>query len=385
MQLTAEQTALLETVRSFAQREIKPIAHTYEAEDRYPFELVEKMRELGLFGLNIAPEYGGAGVDTVTYALVFEELSAVWMSVAGILGTHGIMAYVIQRFGTEEQKLRLLPRMASGELRGGLGLTEPDAGSDVQNLKTTAVRRGDHYILNGQKMFITNSRYGSGLLVLARTNPYADKPSHGMSAFIVEHDEQTPGYIVRRPIHKLGYKGVETCELSFEDLRVPVENLVSGAEGHGFAQVMSGLEVGRINVAARAVGVARAAFEEAVRYAQQRQTFGQPIAQHQAIQLLLADMYTQLTAARHLYIDAAEKKDRGERADLEAGMAKLFASEMCGKVTLDAMRIHGGYGYTTDFNVERYYRDAPLMIIGEGTNEIQRTVIARQLLQRYKV
>lgn len=383
LELTAEQKEILAVVREFAEREIKPVVKEYEPYDRYPQPIVDRMKELGLFGLTIPEEYGGAGLDFVTYALVFEELSAAWMSIAGVLGTHSIMAYVIATYGTEEQKRRFLPRMATGELRGGLALTEPEAGSDVANIQTRAVRDGDSYILNGTKTFITNSRHGTGLLVLAKTDPNAERPSRGMSAFIFEHTEDVPGYTVRRDIHKLGYRGLDTCEIGFENVRIPAENLVGGVEGQGFKQVMSGLEVGRINVAARAVGVARAAFEDAIRYAQQRVTFGKPIAHHQAIQQLLADAYTQIEAARHLVLAAAAKKDRGERADLEAGIAKLFASEMCGKVTLDMMRVLGGYGYTTDFNLERYYRDAPLMIIGEGTNEIQRIVIANRLLEKY--
>ncbi|MBO8141118.1 MAG: acyl-CoA dehydrogenase family protein [Firmicutes bacterium] len=370
-------------IREFARREVRPAVKEYEPGDRYPHPLVDRMKELGLFGLTIPEEYGGAGLDHVTYALVFEELSAAWMSIAGVLGTHSIMAYVIARYGTEEQKQRFLPRMAAGELRGGLALTEPEAGSDVASIRTRARREGDAYVLNGVKTFITNSRHGTGLLVLAKTDPGAPKPSRGMSAFVFEHSGEVPGFTVRRDIPKLGYKGLDTCEIAFEDVRVPAENLVGGVEGEGFKQVMSGLEVGRINVAARAVGVARAALDDALRYSQQRVAFGKPIGRHQAIQQLLADAYAQIEAARQLVLFAARKKDRGERADLEAGAAKLFASEMCGRVTLDMMRVLGGYGYTTDFDLERYYRDAPLMIIGEGTNEIQRMVIANRLLEKY--
>ncbi len=384
-ELTAEQKEILAMVREFCEREVKPVVKQYEPEDRYPWPIVERMQELGLFGLTIPEEYGGAGLDHVTYALVFEELSATWMSVAGVLGTHSIMAYVIKEYGTEEQKQRFLPRMATGELRGALGLTEPEAGTDVANIQTRAVRDGDHYVLNGTKTFITNSRNGTGILVLAKTNPNAERPSRGMSAFIFEHAGEVPGFTVRRDIHKLGYRGLDTCEIGFEDVRIPAENLVGGVEGHGFKHVMSGLEVGRINVAARAVGVARAAFEDAIRYAQQRVTMGKPIIRHQAIQALIADAWTQIEAARYMTLHAAAKKDRGERVDLEAGAAKLFASEVCGKVTLDMMRVLGGYGYTTDFNMERYYRDAPLMIIGEGTNEIQRVVIANRLAELYAV
>ena len=305
------------------------------------------------------------------------------MSLTGIIGTHHVMASIIANGGTEEQKRRLLPRMAAGELRGGLALTEPDAGSDVQNIRTAAVRDGDDYVLDGSKMFITNAERGRGFAVLAKTDAAADPPYRGISCFIVEKGDS--GVEVGQHFDKLGYRGVDTAELVFRGCRVPASNLVGEVEGRGFSQVMAALESGRINVAARAVGVATAALEAAMAYAQRRETFGEPIARHQAIQIKLADMATKIEAARLLTFEAAHKKDRGERADLEAGMAKLFASEVCGEVTLEAMRIHGGYGYVKDYPVERYYRDAPLMIIGEGTNEMQKLIIARRLLEKYAI
>jgi alkylation response protein AidB-like acyl-CoA dehydrogenase len=302
------------------------------------------------------------------------------MCLSGILNTHLLLAYLIRTQGTDEQKRRFLPKMAKAEFRGALCLTEAHAGSDVQRIRTTAVRQGDHYVVNGAKMFVTNGRYGNLFALVVKTDPGADPPHKGMSLFIAE---KGPGVTVSRDIEKIGYKSVDTVEVLFEDYRVPAANLLGGTEGHGMQQVLNGLEVGRINIASRAVGVARAAFEAAIRYAQQRETFGKPICEHQAIQLKLADMGTRIEAARLLVRQAAQKKDAGERCDLEAGMAKLFASETCAEVSLEAMRVLGGYGYTKEFPVERFYRDAPLMIIGEGTNEIQRTVIAKQLLKSY--
>jgi alkylation response protein AidB-like acyl-CoA dehydrogenase len=380
-QLTEDQQLLLQTVRTFVEREVLPVASRLEHEDAYPFELVERMKEMGLFGAIIAEEYGGLGLDFTTYAMIVEEVCRGWMSLSGVFNTHLIMAYIVQTFGTEEQKRRFLPAFASGEKRGGLALTESQAGSDLQAITTTAVRDGSDYVIDGSKMFITNGRYGNAFALLVRTDPDAVPAHRGMSLFVVEKGD--PGFTVGRNIDKLGYKGVETVELVFDHVRVPAENLIGGQEGRGFQQVMGGLEVGRINIAARGVGVARAAFEDAIRYAQQRRTFGRPIAEHQAIQLKLADMGTKIQAARLLTMDAARRKDAGERCDLEAGMAKLYASEICQEVSLEAMRILGGYGYTREFNVERYYRDAPLLIIGEGTNEIQRLVIARGLLKKH--
>ena len=379
--LTAEQRRIASVIRTFVEKEVQPVAQELEHADAYPAELVERMKTLGLFGATISEAYGGLGLDCVTYALVVEELSRGWMSLAGVINSHLIMAYCVATFGTDEQKRRFLPAFAQGSKRGGICLTEPQGGSDLQAIRTRAVRRGDAYVLSGTKMFVTNGRHGDTFAVLAKTDPEATPPHRGMSLFLVEKGH--PGFQVSRDLSKLGYKGVETVELVFDSVPVPAASLIGGAEGAGFKQIMAGLELGRINVAARGVGVARAAFEAAIRYAQVRQTFGRPIAEHQAIQLKLADMATKVEAARLLTLEAARLKDAGERADLAAGMAKLFASETAHEVALEAMRIHGGYGYTTEFPVERYYRDAPLLIIGEGTNEIQRLVIARQLLRRY--
>lgn len=381
-ELNAEQKHIIETVKEFVEREVKPVARELEHKDEYPFEIVDRMKELGLFGLLIPEEYGGAGIDLVTYAHIIEEISRVWMSIAGILNSHLIMAYIVTNYGTEEQKEKYLPLFATGEKRGGLCLTEPNAGSDVQSIETTAVKNGNDYIINGTKMFITNSRYGNTFALLAKTDKNAKPPYRGMSMFIAE---KGPGFNVVRDIPKLGYKGLKTCELYFEDYRVPAKNLIGEVEGKGFYHVLSALEVGRINVAARGLALARAAFEDSIAYAQQRVQFGKPICEHQAIQLKLADMATKIEAARLLVLNAAIKKDQGGRADLEAGMAKLFATEVGLEATLEAMRIHGGYGYTKDYDIERYFRDAPLMAIGEGTNEIQRIVIARQLVKKYKI
>jgi alkylation response protein AidB-like acyl-CoA dehydrogenase len=371
---------IVESVRRFVERDVIPAASELEHRDEYPHALVAAMKQLGLFGATIPAEHGGLGLSFATYARVMEELSRGWMSLAGVINSHLIMAYLITHHGTAEQKRRLLPAMARGEMRGGLALTEPHAGSDVQSIRTTAVRRGDEYVLSGAKMFITNARHGTMLAVAAKTDPHAEPAYAGISMFAVEKNERGP--TVSRNLKKLGYKGIDTCEVLFEDFAVPASALIGGAEGHGFKQVMSALEVGRINVAARAVGVAQAAFDNAIRYAQQRTAFGKPICQHQAVQLMLADMGTRLEAARLLVANAARKKDAGERCDLEAGMAKLFASEACAKIALDAMRVLGGYGFMQEFPVERFYRDAPLMMIGEGTNEIQALVIARGLLAR---
>ncbi len=371
-------------VRDFVRREVEPIAQEYDNEDLYPQQLIEPMREMGLFGITIPEEYGGLGLDHTTFATIFEELSRGWMSVSGIIGTHHVLAHIVANFGTDYQKEEYLPRLASGALRGGLALTEPDAGSDVQSGKTTAKRDGEEYVLNGTKMFITNAEYGNVFAVMTKTDPDAQPRHRGMSCFVVE--KPNPGIRVGQHLDKLGYRGLDSSELIFDNCRVGSETLVGGVEGQGFKQVMAGLETGRINVAARAVGVATAAFDAAIKYAQQREAFGKPIAQHQAIQIKLAEMATKIQAARLMTYDAAAKKDAGqERVDLEVGMAKLFASEVCGEVAMEAMRIHGGYGYIKDFDVERYYRDAPLMIIGEGTNEIQQLLIARRLLERYAI
>jgi alkylation response protein AidB-like acyl-CoA dehydrogenase len=374
---------VIEAVHRFVDRDVIPVASELEHRDEYPHVLVATMRELGLFGATIPVEHGGLGLSFVSYARLMAELSRGWMSLAGVINSHLIMAYIITHHGTDEQRKRFLPAMAAGEKRGGLALTEPHAGSDVQSIRTTAVRHGDNYVIKGSKMFITNARHGTMLAVAAKTDTKAKPAYTGISMFAVEKNERGP--TVSRNIKKLGYKGIDTCEVLFEELEVPADNLIGGHEGQGFKQVMSALEVGRINVAARAVGVAQAAFESAIRYAQQRTTFGKPICEHQAVQLILADMGTRLEAARLMVQSAAEKKDAGERCDVEAGMAKLFASEACVKISLDAMRVLGGYGYTAEFPVERFYRDAPLMMIGEGTNEIQALVIARGLLSRNRI
>jgi alkylation response protein AidB-like acyl-CoA dehydrogenase len=381
--LDADRQVVIDEVRRFVEREVIPVAHELEQHDTYPLDLIDKLKELGVFAATIPEAYGGLGFDLLTYVQIIEQLSRGWMSLAGIVNTHILVAYMILTYGTEEQRRRFLPIMATGDKRGGICISEANAGSDVQAITMAAVRDGDDFVLNGSKLWVTNGVHGGIFAVLARTNTNIQPPHRGMSVFIVE--KGAPGLGVSRTFEKLGYKGVETAELVFDNVRVPAANLLGGDEGEGFKHVMSGLGVGRINVAARAVGVAQAAFNDSIKYAQQRFTFGKPIAQHQAIQLKLADMATRIEAARLLLQQAAQKKDRGERCDLEAGMAKLFATEMCQEVTLEAMRIHGGFGYTKEFNVERYYRDAPFMLVGEGTSEIQRLVIARQLLERYKL
>ncbi len=379
--MTEEQKQIVAMIRDFVKRDVEPAAAEMEHDDIYPQQVVDKMKGLGLFGCIISEEYGGMGLSYTTYAMVIEEICKGWMSVSGIINSHLIMAYIVETFGTEDQKRAWLPAMCSGEKRGGIALTEPNTGSDVAALETSAVRSGDHYVVNGNKMMTTNGEKGTVFAVLAKTDKNASPPYKGIGCFIME---KGPGFRSGRHLDKLGYRGVDTSELIFEDFHTPITSLIGEEEGRGFQQMMSGLEVGRINIAARAVGVATAAFEKAIAYAQQRHTFGVPINQHQAIQIKLADMYTKIEASRLLTRQAAEMKDRGERCDLEAGAAKLFASETCGEVAMDAMRIHGGYGYFKDYTVERYYRDAPLMIIGEGTNEIQKIVIARNLIQKYK-
>jgi alkylation response protein AidB-like acyl-CoA dehydrogenase len=375
-----EQEALiLESVDRFLEREVRPVAHKMEAADTYPARIADKLQELGLFGAIISPEYGGLGLSALTYAKIIERMSAVWMSVAGIINSHFIMAAAVERFGTDEQKKRFLPRFASGELRGGIALTEPDCGTDLQAIRTHARRDGDHYVVNGAKAWITNSVEGNILAVLVKTDTRADPPHKGMSLLLIE---KGPGMKARK-LEKLGYRGVDTGEFTLEDCRVPAANLVGGAEGRGLQQVLAGLELGRINVAARGAGLARACLEESLKYSQQRKTFGKPICEHQAIQIKLADMATRVEAARLLVESAARAYDKGERCDLEAGMAKLFATEAALENSLEAMRIHGAYGYSKEFNIERYYRDSPLLAIGEGTNELQRIIIARGLVKRH--
>jgi alkylation response protein AidB-like acyl-CoA dehydrogenase len=372
---------IVEGIRKFVERSVLPVASDLEHRDEYPADIVAGMRELGLFGCNVSPDYGGLGLDYTTFAMVIEELARGWMSIVGPIGTHSVICDVIQRFGTDDQKRTYLPGLASGERRGGLALSESDAGTDVQRLRTTATRTDGGYRINGSKMWITNGRHGNTFVLAAKTDPQADPPYGGISAFIIE--KGGAGFRVGRDIDKLGYKGVETCELFFENFFVPAENLIGGAEGQGFKHIMTGLESERINVAARGVGLARAAFEDAIHYAQVRETFGKPICEHQTIQIKLADMATKIEAARLLVYSATAKKDRGERCDLEAGMAKLFATETAQEVAIEALRIHGGAGYAKDLRVERYYRDAPLLIVGGGTNELQRLIIAKALVQKY--
>jgi alkylation response protein AidB-like acyl-CoA dehydrogenase len=381
-ELTEDERAIVELVREFVNRDVKPVVRDLEHANTYPEKLIEQMKQLGVFGLAIPQPWGETKVSTPCYALVTEELARGWMSLAGAMGGHTVVAKMLIEFGTDEQRQRYLPKMATGQLRAAMALTEPGGGSDLQALRTTARRDGDGYVINGSKTWISNARRAGLIALLCKTDPAADPPHAGISVLLAEPG---PGFTVSRDLPKLGYKGVESCELSFDDYRLPASALLGGREGEGFAQMMRGLEVGRINVAARAVGVGRAALEDALAYAQQRETFGRPIWQHQSIGNYLADMATKLTAARQLVLYAARRYDAGVRADMEAGMAKLFASETAMQITLDAMRIHGGYGYSTEFDVERYFRDAPLMIVGEGTNEIQRNVIARQLIRRNSV
>ena len=374
---------IVNMVREFVKRDVEPIASAYDNDDIYPHELIPKLQELGLFGITIPIEYGGMELDFTTFAMIFEEISKGWMSLSGIIGTHHVLSHIVSTYGTDEQKERILPRMATGELRGGLALTESDAGSDAQNISTTAHKDGEEYVINGRKMFISNGENGNVFALMAKTNPEANPAHRGISCFIFE--KPVAGFKVGQHIDKLGYRGIDTCEILFDDCRIPIENLIGGQEGRGFHHVMAGLETGRINIAARAVGVAQAAFDAAIEYSQKRHTFGKPISEHQAIQLKLAEMASKIHAARLMVYDAAEKKDIGERNDLETAMAKLFASEVCGEVAMEAMRVHGGVGYTKELPIERYYRDAPLMIIGEGTNEIMKLLIAKRLLQNHAI
>jgi alkylation response protein AidB-like acyl-CoA dehydrogenase len=385
--LTEDQDAIVKAVREFVEQEVYPVAEELEHRDEFPEKIVEQMKEMGLFGLTVPEEFGGAGMDLMTYALVVAELSRGWMSLSGILNTHFMGVYLLRKHGTDEQKEKWLPRMATGELRAALSMSEPEAGSDVQAIKCRAVRDGDEYVVNGTKMWVTNGLRASLVVLLCKTDPEADPPYKGMSLLYVEKEpgaERFEGITVPPNIEKMGYHGVETTELVFEDHRVPAANLLGGQEGKGFQQVLDGIEVGRVNVSARAVGLATRAFEEAIKYAQDRKTFGKPIAQHQMIQEKLADMGTKLEAARLMMLSAAKKKSAGERSDLEAGMAKYFCSETCHEIVTEALRVHGGYGYSAEYPIERLYRDAPFLLIGEGTSEIQKVVIARQLLDRHR-
>ena len=379
---TSEEAMMLDSVDRFLERDVRPVARELEASDTYPQSIVDRMIELGLFGATISTEYGGLGLSATTYASIVERISAVWMSVSGLFNSHLIMAAAVQRFGTERQKNHYLPRFASGELRGGIGLTEPDCGTDLQGIRTQAVGEDDHYVVNGAKTWITNSAEGGILAVLVKTDPRAEPAHRGMSLLLIE---KGPGFNVVRKLDKLGYKGIDTAELLFEDCKVSRDNLVGEEEGRGLQQILSGLELGRINIAARGVGIARACLDESIAYAQVRKSFGKPICEHQAIQLKLADMATRVEAARLLTESAAQAYDSGGRCDMETGMAKLYASEAAISNSVDAMRIHGAYGYSREFNIERYYRDAPLLAIGEGTNELQQIIISKQLVARNKV
>lgn len=377
-EFTDEQRDFQRTLRDFVQKEIVPVASQWEREGRYPSEIVEQLKDMGLFGMTIPEEYGGLDLDAVSFAIVFEELARGWMGVAGTLGSHSLSCLMIARHGTPEQRERYLPDLATGKRRTGVGLTEPDAGTDLQGIRTVAVRDGDHYVINGRKTWITNARHADPLPVLVKTDPDAEPRHRGMSIFLVEAG--TPGYQVLRDIGKLGYKGPESCEVVLDNVRVPADALLGGVEGRGLQQALSALESGRINIAARSVGIAQAAFDAALQYSKQRTAFGQPISDFQAIQLKLADIATELQAARLMTYWAASAQAGGKRADMYAGMAKYYASEVAIRASLEAMRIHGGYGYSTEYVVERLYRDAPLMSIGEGTNDIMRMVIAKALI-----
>lgn len=376
-ELSPEQAEFRDLIREFARRSIAPVAREWELGGRYPAEIVDEMKKMGLFGILVPAEYGGTAIDAVSYSIVFEEISKAWMGIAGILGSHSLATWMLARYGTAEQRKRWLPELATGERRSGIALTEPGAGSDLQGISTVARREGSDYVVNGAKTWITNARHADPLPVLVKTDPAAEPRHRGMSILMIEAG--TPGFSVGRDLDKLGYKGTESAEVFFDGCRVPVDNLLGAREGHGLQQALSALEFGRVNIAGRAVGVAQASLDRALAYSRQRRAFGKPIAEFQAIQLKLADMATEVQAARLLTWWAASSLDAGRRADLETGMAKLYASEICIKASLEAMRIHGGYGYSTEYEIERFYRDAPLMAIGEGTNDILRTVIARSL------
>jgi alkylation response protein AidB-like acyl-CoA dehydrogenase len=380
--LSDDEAAFVEVVRDFVDRDVRPVVRDMEHANEYPEAAIATMKQLGIFGLAVPEPWGSGAVSTSCYALITEELARGWMSLAGAMGGHTVVAKLITQFGTDEQRDRYLPRLATGELRATMALTEPGGGSDLQAMRTVARRDGDDLIVNGSKTWISNARRSGLIALLVKTDPDATPVHTGMSILLAEHG---PGLTVSRDLPKLGYKGVESCELAFDDYRLPASGILGGQAGRGFGQMMRGLEVGRIQVASRALGVGRAALEDSLAYAQSRESFGVPIWQHQSIGNYLADMATKLAAGRQLVLYAARRYDSGARADLEAGMAKLFASEAAMQICLDAVRIHGGYGYSTEYDVERYFRDAPLMIVGEGTNEIQRNVITRQLIQRNSV
>jgi len=377
-ELSDEQRLFRDTIRDFVAKEIEPVASEYEANDIYPTDIIEGLKDMGLFGMMVPEEFGGLDLDFVTYAMVFEELAKSWHGVAGTLGSHSLACKIISLHGTPEQKAKYLPDLATGKRRSGIGLTEPEAGSDLQGIKTTARLEGDEYVINGTKTWITNARHADPLPVLVKTDPSADPAHKGMSLILVEAG--TPGFTVSKDLPKLGYKGTESCEVSLIDVRVPKENLVGGVEGRGMQQVLAALETGRINVAARALGIAQRAYDESLQYSRDRHAFGQPISEFQAIQIKLADMATKIQAARLLINWAAATADAGGRVDMQAGMSKLYAAEIAVEVALDAMRIHGGYGYSKEFIIERLYREAPLSVIGEGTSDIMKMVIARSLI-----
>jgi alkylation response protein AidB-like acyl-CoA dehydrogenase len=377
IQLTQDQKDFQEAIRAFVDKEIIPVARDMEHSGEYPTAIVEHMKEMGLFGMTIPEEFGGLGVDMTTFSIVFEELSRGWMGVAGVLGSHSMACFIIAKNGTPEQKAKYLPELATGARRSGLGLTEPGAGTDLQGISTTATLDGDHYIVRGSKTWITNARHADPLPVLVKTDPKADPRHKGMSVLLI--DAGTPGFTIGKDIPKMGYKGPESCEVILDEVRVPVENLLGGVEGRGMQQVLSALETGRLNIAARSVGIAARAYEEAVKYAKSRMAFGKSISEFQAIQLKIADMATDLQAARLLTYWAASEADQGKRVDLQTAQAKVFASEVAIQNSLRAMQVHGGYGYSTEYEIERLYRDAPLMSIGEGTNDIMRMVIAKQI------
>ena len=379
MKLSVEEESLVETVRDFVDKQVRPVVRDLEHANAYPDELIDTMKDIGIFGLAIPEPYGVGAVSMPCYVRVAEELARGWMSLAGAMGGHTVVSKLLLLFGTDEQKQTYLPRMATGELRATMALTEPGGGSDLQAMRTVARRDGEHYVVNGSKTWISNARRSDLVALLCKTDPTAEPAHSGVSILLVE---KVPGFTISKDMPKLGYKGVESCELNFADCRVPATSLLGTEEGRGFAQMMKGLEVGRLQVAARATGVARAAFDDALAYAQERESFGKPIWQHQSVGNMLAEMGTKLAAARALLLAAAEKFDSGARCDMEAGMAKLFCSETAMQIALDAVRVHGGYGYSTEYDVERYFRDAPLMIVGEGTNEIQMGVIAKQLVKR---
>ena len=385
--LTDVQSEILSTVRSFVDNEIIPRAQDLEHTDSYPAEIVEGMKEMGLFGLTIPEEHGGSGESLLTYALVVEQIARGWMSVSGVINTHFIVAHMIARHGTDEQKQHFLPRMATGEVRGSFSMSEPDLGSDVAAIKTKAARDGDEYVLDGSKMWLTNGGTSNLVAVLARTDEGAEKAHHNLTAFLVEkpegYGEVAQGLTIPSKIDKMGYKGVDTTEAVFDGHRVGASRVLGEATGRGFAQMMDGIEVGRVNVAARACGIGLRAFELAADYAQRRSTFGKPIAEHQAIAFKLAEMGTKVEAAHQMTVNVAKLKDSGERNDVEAGMAKLLASEYCNEVTQESFRIHGGYGYCTEYEIERLMREAPFLLIGEGTSEIQKTIISKGLLRDY--